>query len=375
MLSPNSPKMLYTSPIFSGATPKTPETLKQSGVILTAFQNKNLENRGIQIERLDHLGIVTGIIDDLKLVEMIDSRVTPHEREKITCGEAVKGMILNGLGFSNRPLTLTPQFFENKPLSLLFREGVEAEHFNRFKLGNSLDDLHRYGCDLLFSEIALAVSEKEKVDTRFQSLDTTNFSLAGEYLPDSDPQAVNITYGHSKAHRADLKQITLELIASQDGGIPLYTKSWDGNASDNIIFEERARSLIETFRQSPSPQYLIMDSKAYTEKNAKTLSPLGFITRIPETLNIAKFLIQQSLRFHEDWTILDENYKYQLVELGHFSMDQRWVIVFSQHAYSRAEHTVDRAQEKRTEAILKQLFHLQATVLRLSRRLKRLWNT
>ncbi|MGK5093144.1 IS1634 family transposase [Deltaproteobacteria bacterium TL4] len=41
-------------------------------------------------------------------------------------------------------------------------------------------------------------------------------------------------------------------------------------------------------------------------------------------------------------------------------MDQRWVIVFSQHAYSRAEHTVDRAQEKRTEAILKQLFHLQA---------------
>ncbi|MGK5092196.1 hypothetical protein WDW89_09345 [Deltaproteobacteria bacterium TL4] len=32
MLSSNSPKMLYTAPIFSGATPKTPETLKQSGV-------------------------------------------------------------------------------------------------------------------------------------------------------------------------------------------------------------------------------------------------------------------------------------------------------------------------------------------------------
>lgn len=360
MLSPNSPKMLYTAPIFCGATPKTPAVLKESGVILTAFQNKNLANRGIQIERLDHLGIVAGIIDDLKIVEMIDSRIAPHEREEITCGEAVKGMILNGLGFSNRPLSLTPQFFENKPLSLLFREGVKAEHFNRFKLGNSLDDLHGYGCDLLFSEIALAVSETEKVDTRFQSLDTTNFSLDGEYLPDVDTQAVHITYGHSKAHRPDLKQVTLELLSSQDGGIPLCSKSWDGNASDNVIFEERARSLIDTFKQSPTPKYLIMDSKAYTESNAKTLSQLGFITRVPQTLNLANALIDQSLGFHGDWRVLDENYKYQLVELGHYSMDQRWIVVFSQHAYSQAEHTVNRAQEKRTESILAQLFHLHA---------------
>jgi len=161
MLSPKAPQMSYTAPIFCGATPSTPKFLRESGVILTAFQSKNLENRGIHIERLDHLGIVAGLIDDLKIVEMIDSRIAPHEREEITCGEAVKGMILNGLGFSNRPLSLTPQFFANKPLSLLLREGVQAEHFNRFKLGNGLDDLHSYGCDLLFSEIALAVSERE----------------------------------------------------------------------------------------------------------------------------------------------------------------------------------------------------------------------
>jgi hypothetical protein len=53
-------------------------------------------------------------------------------------------MILNGLGFSNRPLTLTPQFFTNKPLDLLFREGVRAEMFNRFKLGRTLEETYRY---------------------------------------------------------------------------------------------------------------------------------------------------------------------------------------------------------------------------------------
>jgi hypothetical protein len=51
-------------------------------------------------------------------------------------------MILNGLGFANRPLSLTPQFFANKPLDLLFREGICAEMFNRFTLGRTLEEGH-----------------------------------------------------------------------------------------------------------------------------------------------------------------------------------------------------------------------------------------
>ena len=88
---------------------------------------------------------------------MIDARLGLHDQEEISAGEAVAGMILNGLGFSDRPLTLTPQFFANKSLDLLFREGVCAEMFNRFKLGRTLDETHAYGCDQLFSELALAV--------------------------------------------------------------------------------------------------------------------------------------------------------------------------------------------------------------------------
>ena len=72
-------------------------------------------------------------------------------------------MILNGLGFSDRPMSLTPQFFANKPVALLFRDGVSAEHFNRFKLGRSLDKVFSYGCDTLFSEVALAVCQQEGI--------------------------------------------------------------------------------------------------------------------------------------------------------------------------------------------------------------------
>jgi transposase len=85
----------------------------------------------VHVERLDHLGLIAHMIKDLGLISMIDTRIVPDEQEEITPGEAVAGMILNGLGFANRPLSLTPQFFANKPLDLLFREGVHAEMFNR----------------------------------------------------------------------------------------------------------------------------------------------------------------------------------------------------------------------------------------------------
>jgi hypothetical protein len=55
-------------------------------------------------------------------MDMIDSRITPDEREEITTGEAIAGMLINGLGFSDRPMSLTPQFFEGKALNVLIRE-------------------------------------------------------------------------------------------------------------------------------------------------------------------------------------------------------------------------------------------------------------
>src|SRR5467141_1571385 len=216
-------------------------------------------------ERLDHLGILSEVIKDLGLIRLIDARLVPDELEEITPGEAVAGMILNGLGFSDRPMSLPPQFFANKPVGLLLRDGVSAEHFNRFKLGRSLDKAFSYGCDTLLSEVALAVCQQAGIALTFTCLDTTSFSLTGAYVPETDTQAIAITYGYSKDHRPDLKQAVLELIVSQDGGVPLMSQSWDGNASDTVVFKERAQALIATFRGSPTPRYLVADAKLYNE--------------------------------------------------------------------------------------------------------------
>jgi len=83
----------------------------------------------------------------------------------------------------------------------LFDDGVEAEMFNCLQLGRTLDEVHAYGCDLLFSELALAVCTRESIDQRFNHLDTTSFSLRGDYVPESDAEVaqcrVKFQLGHN----------------------------------------------------------------------------------------------------------------------------------------------------------------------------------
>jgi transposase len=208
----------------------------------------------IGVERLDHLGVITSVIKDVGLIDMINARLVPDAQEVLTLGEAIAGMILNGLGFANRPLSLTPQFFAHKPRDLWFHEGICASMFNRFTLGRTLDEAYTYGGDLLFHALAQAVCAQEGSDLRFNHLDTTSFSLSGAYVPDRDEQALTITYVYSKDHRPDLKQAVLELMVSHDGGVPFGSKSWDGKTSDIEVFQERAQVLLAAFQHAPSPR-------------------------------------------------------------------------------------------------------------------------
>lgn len=90
---------------------------------------------------------MASVIKDLGLIDMSNARLVPDAQAVVTPGEAVAGRLLNGLGFANRPRSLTPQFVANKPLDLLFRDGMQAAMFNRFQLGRTLDEAYAYGCD------------------------------------------------------------------------------------------------------------------------------------------------------------------------------------------------------------------------------------
>lgn len=77
-------------------------------------------------ERLDHLGIVAGICQEVGLAAWLDA-LAPTQQRVVSYGTATVAMILNGLGFSNRQLYLVPQFFENKPVAHLLGADISAD--------------------------------------------------------------------------------------------------------------------------------------------------------------------------------------------------------------------------------------------------------
>jgi len=312
-----------------------------------------------KIKRLDHLGVIMGVIKERGLKELLEEKLGKQRDEKISAGEAIIGMILNGLGFTSSVLSLSPHFFQNRPLELLFREGVKAEDFNHYKLGRALEKCYEYGAEILFSEVALEICNKEGVDRRFNSLDTTSFSVYGEYKNQNEGDEVQINLGYSKAHRPDLKQVILEMMVTQDGGIPILGQCLSGNSSDNKVFENRSKALIEQFKAGDTTKYLVADCKLYSKQNAENLKQLQFITRIPDSIGLAGEMIDKAIE-QDKWEQLEEGRMMQVIEVEHYNMKQRWHVLSSETSNNRAHKQVEKQINKESEKIKQQLYHLQA---------------
>jgi transposase len=136
---------------------------------------------------LDHLGLVAGMFEGLEIGERIDEHIAQDlDEREISVGQAVKALVLNGFGFVQQRLYLTPKFFERVPTERLIGEGVRPEHLNEGVLGRALDDLYEYGVTELFRGLAAHAAEKLGLTSRFAHLDATSFSFHGEYDSEDD---------------------------------------------------------------------------------------------------------------------------------------------------------------------------------------------
>jgi hypothetical protein len=69
-------------------------------------------------------------MQDMGIMEKIDEQLGKIDGG-VRFGQRVGAMILNGLGFINTALYMTPRFFYDKPLSLLLGDGVTAQHYSK----------------------------------------------------------------------------------------------------------------------------------------------------------------------------------------------------------------------------------------------------
>ena len=165
-------------------------------------------------KNLDHLGIVSQICDEIGIVEMIDKILPPDPSMTISHGECIKLMVINGLGFTSRPLYLEAQFFSSRPVNRFLRKDCENA-INDDRLRRTLDRIFASGCDPLFASLATQAALRFGVSKKFRHLDSTSMQVHGEY--DNHEDIGLVTFGYSKDHRPDLKQFMIYLMSSQVG--------------------------------------------------------------------------------------------------------------------------------------------------------------
>ena len=300
-------------------------------------------------ERLDHLGIVAGVCQEIGLVEWLDAQ-EPGNRQQVSVGTATVAMILNGLGFSNRQLYLVPQFFANKPVEHLLGPGITAEMLNDDCLGRTLDWLYAHDLTKLFAGIATRARQIFGIKAEQVHVDTTSFSVSGEYAgaqEGEDAAIIAITYGYSRDHRHDLKQWMLALATTHDGDVPLFLQPLDGNSSDKVSLLAAIIAIQTQLREAGEEvSVYVADNGVYSEFNIKQLNQAGvkWVSRVSETMTEARTLIQegsQTWQQSEDGTVHWFNKELELPQ-GR----ERWVVVYTQASLQRAQQTVQRQVDK-----------------------------
>ncbi|HLP90259.1 MAG TPA: IS1634 family transposase [Nostocaceae cyanobacterium] len=307
-----------------------------------------LKPQEIEIQNIDHLGIVAGIIDAIGLVEIINELIGVEKDEKVSAGQVVKAMIINGLGFVSKPLYMFPEYFETISCEHLIGAGIKPEYLNDDKLGRVMDKLFIKGLDTIFFIIALKAAQKFGVSLSTSHLDSSSMHVHGEYntsLPEvifesqkvgdnqeleelavKSPKEITITYGYSRDHRPDLKQFIIEMICTGDGDIPIFLKLASGNQADSSCFGKIA---VEYQKQLEVNSLIVADSALYTESNLKMMSDLRWLCRVPLSIKTAKSLIS-TIPESEFIDSTIPGYKLASKTENYAGIEQRWLVVQSQ---------------------------------------------
>lgn len=309
-----------------------------------------------QSYNLDHLGLVAAMVDELGIVKLIDTVIVQdHEQRMVSVGQAVKAMILNGLGFSHRALYLTPHFFEKKPVARLLGTGIEARHLNDDTLGNALDRIYSYGVEDLYTLTAAASVEKLQLPCRFGHLDSTSLHVDGQYNSDQPVQdgVIQITQGYSRDHRPDLNQWVIQFICENQAGIPLLMKPLSGNSEDKTGFRETLGVHLGQLNRDFKVQYYVFDSAGFVQETLLRLGETRWITRVPETITLAR---QISDAVAAELATTDTPIRSRSLGVEYAGIRQRWIVICTASSRQRARKSVQREYVKRGQQEVK-AFH------------------
>ncbi len=343
------------------------------------------ETETYKSETLEHLGLVARMFDELGIGDLVDELVPQDlSQRKVSIGQALKAMVLNGLGFANRRLYLVPEFFRNKPTERLVGAGVSPEHLNDDALGKALDTLHAFGLTELYRLIARQAAERLGLGDKVAMghLDTTSFHVDGHYNSDNNNNnndfdknagVIHVSKGYSRDHREDLNQVVLELITESRANLPMMMRPLSGNASDKTSFKDAIERHVGQLRGDDGggggggggpTMIVVTDSAGFTREclAACQRQDLRWVMNVPATVGEARRYLEEV--DPEKLRPLAQGYRYTALSTSYAGVQQRWLMIYSEAARERAAKAVDKGllkqgdeERKAFDVLRREAFH------------------
>jgi len=187
---------------------------------------------------LGGLPIINHVLDRLGLPALLAGVLPAGDaRVKLAPAAAIR-LVVTNLVLGREPLYGLGEWAARYDPGLLGLTATEVDGLNDDRVGRALEALFDADRASLLTAVVLRAVSEFAVDTTQLHNDSTSISVHGAYrgaggtVRGGKPTAA-ITFGHSKDHRPDLKQLVWILTVAADGAVPLAYRLADGNTSDD----------------------------------------------------------------------------------------------------------------------------------------------
>jgi transposase len=215
------------------------------------------------------LPIVNRFIERLGLMRCLEEAVPTDDRRCAVSHAEVLGTLIRTIMVEREPIYRQAEMVRDFDPAAF---GVAAEQLARIdddRMGRALDALFDADRTALGTTVVLAAHMRFGVKLDEQHNDSTSISFSGQYRSATGREirgkrARWISYGHSKDHRPDLKQLLWIMTTSRDGSVPTQFRSSDGRTNDSTTHIETWDQLCKL---KGGPDFLyVADSKLCTRE-------------------------------------------------------------------------------------------------------------
>jgi len=242
----------------------------------------------LRTERLGPLPLINHFLERMGLEGLLEKYVATTDRRCTVSHACALGVLLRSIVVEREPIYRQGETVHGFGAGLF---GLDAEQMGRVsddRLGRALDRLFEADRAGLLTEVVVAVGRRFGV--RFEQLhnDSTSIAFCGQYAGASGRhlrgvRAPALTYGYSKDHRPDLKQLLFILTVDAEGGVPVQFRCMDGNTSDSRTHIETWNTLRAVAGRSDF--LYVADSKLCSHENMAHIDAAGgrFVTVMPRS--------------------------------------------------------------------------------------------